>query len=230
VASFFSVGLTPTGSEDPFALRRQALAAIAILTERGYELSIGEMVKAALAGLASIPGAREAEEAVLGFFGQRLEPLLSSRGFSHDLIQSVIASSTSMPLGEVVERLEALRDFKGHPDYKGFLLAIKRVRNILPPRALPPVDEKLFREDGERRLMEALKAARSAEGLIREGKYYKALDTLVVTLTEPVNVFFDAVLVMDKDEAVRDNRLSLLKAIWDLASQVADLSKLSETA
>lgn len=230
VASFFSVGLTPTGSEDPFALRRQALAAIAILTERGYALSIEEAVKAALAGLASIHGSQEAEAPIVGFFLQRLEPLLSARGFSHDLIQSVMAYSTGLPLREVVERLEALRDFKGHPDYKGFLLTIKRVRNILPQKALPPVDAKLFTEEDEKRLMEALGEARTAEKLLKESKYYKALDTLVVTLNEPVSRFFETVLVMDKDEAVRDNRLSLLRGIWDLASQVADLSKLSETA
>lgn len=230
VASFFTIGLTPTGSEDPFALRRQALAAIAILTERGYGLSIKEMVRTALAGLAHIPGSAQAEDAVLRFFEQRLEPLLASRGFAFDLIQSVIAFSTQVPLREVMGRLDALRDFKEHPDYTSFLIAIKRVRNILPERDLPPVDGKLFKEDDEEKLKEALDAARYAEKLVREGKYFKAVDTLVVTLTEPVNLFFNTVLVMDKDEAVRDNRLSLLKEIWGLVSQVADFSKLSETA
>jgi glycyl-tRNA synthetase beta chain len=230
VASFFAIGLTPTGSEDPFALRRQALAAIAILTERGYGISIKEMVRTALASLAHIPGSDRAEAAVLRFFEQRLEPLLASRDFTHDLIQSVISFSTGAPLREVMGRLDALRDFKEHPDYTSFLVAVKRVRNILPDRDLPPVDDKLFREEDEEKLKEALDTARFAEKLVTEGKYFKAVDTLVVTLTEPVNLFFNTVLVMDKDEAVRDNRLSLLKEIWGLVSQVADFSKLSETA
>jgi glycyl-tRNA synthetase beta chain len=228
IAAFFSIGLAPTGSEDPFALRRQALAVIAVLEDRGYEIAIREIVDLALRNLVHIAGSEKAAPGILGFFEQRMEPLLASRGYSFDLIQSVASFSTSAPLKEMAGRLEALKGFKDHPLYNDFLIAFKRVRNILPARELPALRPGLLKDAGELSLREALgPVAREVSGRVKSSDYQGALQELV-KLMGPINAFFDEVLVMVKDEAVRDNRLSLLKDIWETASSVADFSKLAE--
>lgn len=227
LASFFSIGLKPTGSEDPFALRRQALGIISILTEGGYGLSIREVLKPALAGVSPSPGV-EAE--LLGFFRQRLEHLLDSQGYEYDLVQSVTSRSTEVPVKDVYKRLDAIKWFKSHAEYNDFLIAVKRVNNIIPAGELQPADAALLKEDEERKLYSALASVRSGVTPLLDGADFRAALEGLLSLTGPVNVFFDRVLVMDKDEKVRMNRLSLLKEIWTMAFSVADFSKLQERA
>jgi glycyl-tRNA synthetase beta chain len=233
IVSFFSIGIKPTGSEDPFALRRAALGIIAILEERGYDLTIKHLLEVAVANIAQVPGAKYAGGEMLGFFEQRLEPLLAGQGFDYDLVQSVLPLSIEVPLKEVYGRLEALRKFKVNSEYNAFLAAVKRVRNILAPllksgEENPPVNEGLFREDEEKELHNKLKSVKSLKELQGKVSYAEAIQEMLV-LIEPINDFFDKVLVMDKDEAVRNNRLGLLRDIWDMASSVADFSKLQES-
>lgn len=225
IVSFFSVGLVPTGSEDPFALRRQAIGIILILMDKGCGISLKDIAVAALGGR---PDSDKPLGEALKFFEQRLEPLFESKGYAFDLIQSVIALACGAPLGEVVKRLDALMEFKSHPEYNAFLTAIKRVRNIVPERELPAVKNELLKLPEELALYEAsASAAGVVSGLIGQSNYKGALEGLV-GLSAPINLFFDKILVMDKDEAVRDNRLSLLKEVWGLSSAIADLSKLQE--
>ncbi len=224
LASFFSIGLKPTGSEDPFALRRQALGVIAILAERDLDISIRDVLGPALS---NAEGAENVEGEVLEFFRQRLEPLLGARGYEHDLVQSVISRSADVPLKDLLSRLDALKEFKTHARYNEFLVAIKRVRNITPEDALPPADKTLFVEDAEGRLHEKLLSVRESEAFVAPVSYGGAIERLLA-LTDPINTFFDKVLVMDKDEKLRNNRLAMLKEIWSLAFVVADFSRLQE--
>ncbi len=230
IAAFFSIDLKPTGSEDPFALRRQALAVMAILIDKGYQISVRRLIGAALEGLKGI-GPEDIEREILRFFEQRLEGLLlDSKGYSLDLVQSVIGLSADAPLSEIIGRLDALQAFKkSHSAYNDFLMAIKRVRNITPEEELSPVDKALLKAEEERDLMRALESVKAVEDMITESNYAGALERLL-GLTGPVNNFFDKVLVMDEDMAVRGNRLALLKDIWATASALADFSKLSEGA
>jgi glycyl-tRNA synthetase beta chain len=228
IAAFFSIDLKPTGSEDPFALRRQALAVMAILIDKGYQISVRRLLGAALEGLKGI-GPGDLEREILRFFEQRLEGLLDSKGYSLDLVQSVIGLSADVPLSEIISRLDALQAFKSHSAYNDFLMAIKRVRNITPEEELSPVDGMLLKAEEEQDLMRALESAKAVEDMIAESNYAGALERLL-ELTGPVNNFFDKVLVMDEDMAVRGNRLALLKDIWATVSALADFSKLSEGA
>ncbi len=227
VAAFFSIGLKPTGSEDPFALRRQVIAVITILMEKGYPVSFSHLVGSALDGLGGLRGPESVAEEVLQFFEARLEGLLSSKGYNADLVKSVMEFAANDPLGEIIGRLDALDELRSHPSYGEFLVAIKRVRNIIPEGELPPVDEALLVVEEEKALLRALYSVKSVEVLAAEGRYVDALMKLL-ELAAPINNFFDKVLVMDKDEKIRNNRLSLLRAIWDMASKVADFSKLPE--
>lgn len=225
LASFFSIRLKPTGSEDPFALRRQALGVVAILEERNLDISIRDVLGPALS---NVQGAENVEGEVLEFFRQRLDPLLAARGYEHDLVQSIISRSADVPLKDLLGRLDALKEFKAHERYNDFLVAIKRVRNITPEEALPPPDKALFVEDAEKRLYETFLSIRESEVFAAPVSYGRAIERLLA-LTDPINTFFDKVLVMDKDEKLRNNRLALLRAVWGLAASVADFSRLQET-
>jgi len=226
ITSFFSAGLTPTGSEDPFALRRQTLAVIAILLNNGCALSLNDIVTASMKNLKGANRSGEIVETVLRFFEQRLEPLFLSEGYGFDIIQSVLHLFTEIPLKEMRRRLQALKGFKEIEDYNYFLTAIKRVRNITPAAALPLLKVKLLSEDPEKKLYEKFTAIKTEICSLIDGHKYSEALRILLGLTAPINDFFDNVLVMDKQEEIKLNRLSLLKDIWTLTSQIADFSKL----
>lgn len=227
IAAFFSIGLKPTGSVDPFALRRQALAIIAILTAKGYPLSIRKLLDAALEGLVDLRGPAGVDREILDFIALRLEGLLVSDGHPGDIVQSVMGFASDLPLGELKGRLDAIKAFKSHSGYNDFLMAIKRVRNIIPKEKLPSTDAKLMKSPEEKALLKALGGLKTVKKMVKEADYSGALERLL-ELTAPINNFFDKVLVMDKDKKIRNNRLALLGDIWNTASLVADFSKLSE--
>jgi glycyl-tRNA synthetase beta chain len=227
VVSFFAIGLTPTGSEDPFALRRQALAVIATLMEKGYAITLEKMIAKAVE---KAPGARPSlPSEVIAFFIQRMEPLLSSQGHEPDIIQSVIHFVRNLPLREIKDRIQAVKRFTSDTEYAGFLLAMKRINNIVPGEALPALNPGLLSEPQEKILWEEMLTLRPAvQRLIGEKKYYDALK-LSSTLTRFINSFFDGVLVMDKRDEVKLNRFALLREIWSITSPVADVSRLRES-
>jgi len=237
VAAFFSIGLIPTGSEDPFALRRQALGIIAIILEKGYDLPLRELIVKALQNFAYLfPFPEEwkkykddekLEEKISQFFEQRLEPLLSDQGYGPDLIQAILYLSLDIQLKDIKERLEAISKFKDDKMYNDFLIAIKRVNNIIPKSEIPELKEDLLIEETENRLKEKLDSVKyDLPVLLKDRKYYDAI-ILLSSLTGPINHFFDHVLVMDKRDEVRLNRLALLNDIWKTVSSIADFSKLS---
>ncbi|GAB4405730.1 MAG: glycine--tRNA ligase subunit beta [Thermodesulfovibrionales bacterium] len=232
IAAFFAIGLTPTGSEDPFALRRQALAVIAILMEKGYSITLHDIIKKAVETLTdavpSLPGNAMLNKEIVDFFLQRLEPLLSSEGHDMDIIQSILHLAGSVPLSEIRERLHAIKRFTDEKGYNSFLLAMKRINNIIPDIEMPALNKDLLVERQEKALYsDAMNLRPVIQRMLRGRRFYEAL-MLLLTLTEPVNNFFDGVLVMDRRDEIRLNRLALIKEIRTMAFSVADFSKLSE--
>jgi glycyl-tRNA synthetase beta chain len=227
IAAFFSIGLSPTGSEDPFALRRQALGIIAILFDKGYSLPLRELVDKALGTLPDVKDLKEAEGKILQFFAGRLETLFADQGYGPDLIQSVLTLSFDDELKSVQKRLEAIKGFKADKGFADFLSAIKRVHNIIPKKTIPVLKEELLLEEPEKELKKKLDAVRcSLAGPLRAGKFHEAIGILI-SLAAAINNFFDRVLVMDKREEVKLNRLSLINQVWETASGIANFSKLS---
>jgi glycyl-tRNA synthetase beta chain len=227
IASFFSLGLIPTGSEDPFALRRQALGIIAIILDKGYDIPLKDLIDKALQnlfGLFLLP--EKIDERIFQFFEQRFESVFSEKGYDSDLIQSVLFMLLHQPLKDVEGRLNALKRFKENNGYNTFLLAINRVYNILPKKEVPAVKAHLLIEEAERNLKEKLDSIKpDLLGLLDEKRYDDAIH-LLTSLTDPVNQFFDRVLVMDKREEIKQNRLALLKEVWKTVLKIADLSRL----
>jgi glycyl-tRNA synthetase beta chain len=153
--------------------------------------------------------------------------MLSDIGYSNDVIQSIIPLSPVIHFQDIVKRLDVLNTLKKQDDCIDFLAAIKRVNNILSETDLPPVEDGLLIEEAEKRLNEKISSIRSSLQDLIEKQNYETSLSILFSSTESINLFFDKVLVMDKDEKVRQNRLSLLNEVWKTASSFADFSKLS---
>jgi glycyl-tRNA synthetase beta chain len=227
IASFFRIGLVPTGSEDPFALRRQAMGVVAILIDKAFHVSLRDMFLKALENLSHIQSTGNIMETIAGFMEQRVEFILTSMGFAQDIVKSLLPLSFDVPPAAIVSRAEALKNSREDKSFPDFLLAVKRVHNIIPRTSLPPVREDLLTQPEEKDLFNSLVATKEKiTGLLNESEFEEGLRTLS-EMTGPINNFFDKVLVMDKNEEIKSNRLSLLKEVRDLASSFGDLSKLA---
>jgi glycyl-tRNA synthetase beta chain len=227
IAAFFSIGLIPTGSEDPFALRRQAIGIISILFDKGYEITLRELVNKALMNVAKSDALDEIEAKILQFFAGRIETILSDYGYPYDVIQAILPFSADVYLKELIQRLEALKKYKEHESYCDFLTAIKRVYNIIPQTALPEIDNSIFEEKYEIDLKEKLDSINEElSRMMGKSEYYEAF-LLLSSITNVINNFFDNVLVMDKREHIKLNRLALLKSIREVSVRLADFSKLA---
>jgi glycyl-tRNA synthetase beta chain len=227
IAAFFSIGLMPSGSEDPFALRRAALGILAVLTDKGYDVSIREITETALSFLTGVKGVAGTKESIGKFFEGRIGSVLSDQGYASDLVDSVIPLSLDVRVRELRYRLEALAAFRQNALYDDFLTAIKRVRNIIPKKDTGPVNSALLTEEEEKALKDRLDSLKpELAGHMEYNSYQEAL-VLLTSLTGPINSFFDHILVMDKREEVKQNRLALLSEVWKTAAIIADFSKLA---
>jgi glycyl-tRNA synthetase beta chain len=230
LAGIFGVGEKPTGAADPFGLRRAALGAVRIVLDRGWHLSLRDAVRAAISSLDGVrlalePGKLEAQ--VLDFVRGRVKALWSERADA-DLVDAVLAAGSD-DLVDARKRLDALAEVKTRPDFVPLAVAFKRVANIQEKAQGAgggAVDAGLLREDAERDLLAALeRVEREAAGL-REQRDYPATLRAVASLKPAVDRFFDDVLVMADDAALRDNRLALMKRVGALFADVADFRKI----
>ena len=229
ISSFFVIGVIPTGSEDPFALRRQAMGIVSILLDRQYNLTLKDIFETALELLKDVPKSKSNADTISGllsFMEQRVEFIFSSMNYAPDLIRSVLALSSVCPLNSIKGRIEALNKFREKEIFPDFLLGIKRVCNIIPKTPLPLIRTDLLLLEEEKDLHKAYERLYSkVKTLIEEERFYDSLNTFS-EITTPVNSFFDKVLVMDNNEEIKANRLALLKEIWATSALLADFSKL----
>jgi len=227
ICGCFGVGLIPTGSADPYALRRSALGIINIILDKGYRLSLEEQVDRAL-GLLAPKLARPAAEVrgdVLEFFRGRFVNLMADR-HAADAVEAAVTAGCA-DLVDAAARIAALAQFKSHPDFAPLAVAFKRVGNIVKGGVDAAVDPALFQDPAEGLLHDAVQGvAASVRGKIAAGAYLDAL-TEVATLRGPVDTFFDKVMVMAEDERVRTNRLALLTGIARMLGAIADFAKIA---
>ncbi len=227
IVGCFGIGLIPTGSEDPYGIRRDTLGIIHVILSQGFRLSLGELIDKALEILGDKVerDPRQVKEEVLNFLRQRLYHLWISEGFRQDLVDAVLSAGFD-DLVATKKRLEALVAFSQDPNFEALMTTFKRVVNILPPDfTRDQVDPQLLTKEEEKALYQALlQLEGKVEELVAQEDYLEALKT-IATLKEKVDAFFDGVLVMDKDKAIKNNRLALLKRIARLFTGIADLSK-----
>jgi len=227
LCGFFAVGLIPTGTADPYALRRQALGVINIILDKRFPLALDEMIDASLAILGPLlkRPIGETKHTLLDFLQGRFENQLIAQGHPYDVVDAVLANG-SADLVRTWEKIRAMETFKSDPDFQPLAIAFKRVVNIIRDFNGDTVDPGLFADPEERNLHAAfLQIRQSVLASIADGDYPSALVGMA-GLRKPVDAFFDSVLVMANEEHIRLNRLSLLKRISTLFHDVADFSKI----
>jgi glycyl-tRNA synthetase beta chain len=228
IAGCFGVGLIPTGTADPYALRRQTLGIINIILDKRYSLPLGELIERSLSLLTSKleRAPMQIKKDVLEFFRGRMQNLLISRGVSPDAVEAASAVSFD-DLVDLEQRAQALHDLKKEPDFDPLATAFKRIVNISRSHSPGPVFPERFEKPVEGNLFEAYQSiGRKAEEQIARGDYSSALKELT-SLRKPVDEFFDGVMVMAEDEKVKENRLSLLANIASLFFKIGDFSKIA---
>lgn len=229
LAGLFGIGQIPTGDKDPFALRRHALGVIRILVEHKLTVSLPALVSASIACFGDT--VTDASAALSDFIYDRLRSYLKDTGASTNEIESVIAHSSSQ-LATVPARLAAVQAFAALPEAASLNAANKRVANILKKAAesgetIGEVSRAIAQEPAEQALHDALaRIAPQADALFAKGDFAGYLKSFAALKT-PVDEFFDKVMVMAEDNAVRNNRLALLRELRDAMNKVADLSRLA---
>lgn len=227
VVSFFSVGLVPSGSEDPYALRRQAQGVVQILLAVPLKISLRDLLDIAALTLGSMQ--TDYREAAQSFFLQRVAFALLSEGIPEDVIRSIEPEMLDTHLSLLASKAQAIKRVKHDEVFNQFLVAIKRVKNILPPA--PPEEFSISRlsTEAEKDLLTVTRrVSSSVQGLVDAGDFERAFDELK-TISHAIHVFFDSVLVMDKDEETRNARLGLLDMVWRSARIICDFSQLAES-
>jgi glycyl-tRNA synthetase beta chain len=233
LAGDFAVGLIPTGSADPYGLRRAAVGALRILESRGWPVSVEALVRQAVEAQPAsvVAAAPDTAEKLLAFMRQRFAALLEERSFKFDEIDAVLTGG----IGEVPDalaRLAALGDLRARAEFEPLSVAFKRAMNIVRQAAKgghadsADVRPDLFKEPGERSLFAALESASErVRHHLATRAYRDALESMV-GLREPLDAFFGSVMVMAEEPALRTNRLALMGRLVRLFSRIADFTKL----
>jgi glycyl-tRNA synthetase beta chain len=229
LVSFFSVGLTPTGNLDPYALRRQALGVIRMAVDGAIHMPLGELIAASYRAGATIKGRLSLEETkayVADFVAVRFKFAMLDEGRNIDFVEAVLPF-VAEDVFDGYLRLRALETQKSLEDFSRLMVGFKRVFNITKQLTGEiAVDPVLFQLPEEERLFALFAAGREPfSAAMGEKRYDDALASLVA-FKETVDSFFDKVFVMDKDEAVKANRLALLKSVKDMFVTFADFSKI----
>jgi glycyl-tRNA synthetase beta chain len=236
LAAFFHVGIVPTGSEDPFALRRHATAVVRILLEGVVRLNLGQAVQearavVAAAGIKAAPIQGDAQERLVDFLFERVRHYVKTvHELRDDVINAVLTVSDrqSFELPDLVAKMEALESMTTKPEFDPLIVGFKRAHRLVEKEQWDrkPVDRARFEHPSESALYHAtVKERETMMSAMTRGEYGQALDGLV-RLKPAIDAFFTAVMVNAEDPAVRSNRLSLLQEVDDFFNSFADFSQI----
>ena len=229
LVGIFGIGQPPTGSRDPFALRRAALAVLRILVEKGLDIDLREALTLAVAQFPAGTLADDTVEQTLGYSIDRFRAWFEDEGIAAGTFRAVAALGPSRPL-DIHRRVHAVHAFSDMPEAEALAAANKRVANILAKAdddaTAVDVDPAHFAEPAESALWDALSQAGAASAEQLAGGAYREALAALATLREPVDRFFDEVMVNAEDPALRANRLALLHALRQQFLAVADISLL----
>ena len=226
ITGCFSIGLVPSGSEDPYGLRRQSMAILNMLLDRGIRVSLTDLIAEACKGYGLKKQERQkAESDTLEFFRQRLAGMLSSEGLRSDVVDAALSVGFNDPL-IAREKVRALDGLRTSEDYQPLVTALKRAGNILPKDFSGSVKKGLLKLDAERALYDAFTEIKDRVVDKTAKLDFRGALADIASLRKQVDAFFDTVMVMDKDADVKKNRLALLAGITGLFSQIADFSRL----
>jgi glycyl-tRNA synthetase beta chain len=226
IAGMFSLGLEPTGSKDPFALRRAANGVVKILAESELKLTLGEIA------FAAAPGNEPVVDKMELFFAERVEFYLrDAKGQAYDVVAAVLAVGAN-DVRDAIARAEAVTAVRGSEDFAAVCAAFKRTKNILTQATEKgiafghDIDGLAFTESSEQALVAKTVEVQNTIAPMRPVSDYKGALEAIATLRPEVDRFFDSVMVMDPDETLRRNRLTLLNWVQSGFSGIADFSEI----
>jgi len=228
IAGFFSIGMRPTGSKDPFGLRRAAQGIVQILLNRDkrqVRIGIDRLIDL---GIAAHGADASVKNDILAFFAERVRTILeaSAWGFAYDEIAAAMEAGWTTSLTDLVDRIAALKAIRNEANFLSILDSAKRIANITAGHDSTRVDASLLENDVERRLDTlATEVAVHIDEMIAERAYRRALESFAAMAPE-LETFFDEVMVMVEDGGVRRNRMSLLRKVGNAALKVADVTKI----
>ena len=224
----FAIGQKPSGVKDPFALRRAALGVVRILIEKDLALDLRQLCQQAVVGLADKIDASGMVDEVIDYIFERLKAYYQEQGIGFDIVDAVICSKPSV-LRDCNRRVKAVAEFQSHESASALAAANKRISNILRKQedvTIDKVEPSLLSEPAEKQLAKQISEVRDkANSLFDKGSYLQGLEHLA-RLRPAVDQFFDEVMVVVDDPAIRNNRLALLDELLQCFQQVADFSRI----
>lgn len=229
LVGIFGIGQAPTGNKDPFSLRRAAIGILRLMIENQITLSLGELIQLAAQGYGDkLKDIHKAQSDSLQFVQGRYRSMYEDQGLSIDVIQAVQALDPASPL-DFDSRVKAVSHFKTLPEAQALAAANKRVANILAKESnvSGDVDQSLFAEQAEKDLYQALQAISPVVTPLLQARDYTPALTELAALRAPIDAFFENVMVMADDAAIKQNRLRLLAQLRALFTSVADISVLN---
>ena len=226
IAGFFAIGIKPSGSQDPYALRRQALGILSILLDRKLSVNLNNLINAALDNYSNLEfNKEEVASQIVEFFVERVKNLFKDLGIRYDVIDAVLNNNLN-DISDIHTRALELNRWLQKDELVEMLTAFNRVSTLAEKATTDVVKEELLKEDAEVKLYNSFKEIKAnVESLLADKKYNEALDAFA-TLRPLVDNLFDNVMVMDKDESIKENRLGLLKQIYSTMLTICDLSKI----
>nr|WP_295596722.1 glycine--tRNA ligase subunit beta [uncultured Terrisporobacter sp.] len=226
IAGFFAIGIKPSGSQDPYALRRQALGILSILLDKKLSVNLNNLINAALYNYSNLEfNKEEVASQIVEFFVERVKNLFKDLGIRYDVIDAVLNNNLN-DISDIHTRALELNRWLQKDELVEMLTAFNRVSTLAQKATIDIVKEELLKEDAEIKLYNRFKEIKlNVESLLVDKKYNEALDAFA-TLRPLVDNLFDNVMVMDKDESVKENRLGLLKQIYSTMLTICDLSKI----
>ena len=226
IVATFSRGLAPTGSQDPYALRRQALGIINILIDGNYHVSMVKLI-AGVAYLLNIPAEKTKDVImpVMDFFKQRLKNMLLDQGIRYDVVDAVLADERNDDIADLAARAQALNAFVVSEEAPALIQAATRVANLCKKiEQETAINTNIFQNPAEGELHKAVTAVNNEVLLATVQFNYAEVLQIACKLVAPINKFFEDVMVMDNDEKIKNNRLALLSAVKDVTHAVGDLN------
>jgi glycyl-tRNA synthetase beta chain len=227
IVATFSRGLIPTGSQDPYALRRQALGIVNVLIDAKYHISLNSILAKTM-DLLSINDDKQREKLLFEiqeFFRLRIKNVLGDENVRYDMIDAVMAVGVD-DVYDTWLRAKAMACNSGSIELQKAVQAFTRVGNLAKNATMETIEKSLFTVDEEHTLFLAYERAYQDIDRMTRSKDYNGVLSVMLKMTQPIDAFFGAVMVMVEDVAVRNNRLALLKAITNLTINMADLSKI----
>ncbi len=225
IAGFFAINIQPTGSQDPYALRRQALGIIHIIMDKNIKVSLKEIIHSALEGYAFEFHKDKVALEMVEFFNQRIKNLFNEMGIRYDVIDAVLSGKIE-DISDMYVRAKELNSWIEKDEIVEILTAFNRVSSLAEKASLKEVKEDYFEVEAEKILYKQfLEVKNNVTLMIGKEKYAKALDAFI-SLKKPIDTLFDSVMIMDENEHIKNNRLALLRQISDTMLSICDLSKI----